>query len=402
MPDLRDLLEGAVDSPVPFDLDAVGRRVDSHHRRRRVTTVGTAVAVLAILVAATSALLGDDGGDKVDTRPANSSDGTATTVGDGTATTDTGTDAAGPGDERACSADDVAVTPLDEQLGHQGDFFLDVAIAASEPSGGACAIDNDVTFTLRDPDTDEALAIDGNPATVRYTGTVGGEGDGSVASSEKVTWTGCASVSDPLQDSMVLEAEVDGIGTYRGTVGPVFCREVSGGSIMRALDPDVPATDLPTCTQDDVVPLPVAEGLTAQQEVFVDVRRLEPNGVDCGLDATATLTFLDPATLEPLTEIDRREGMMGETVPNEGNRFTVRVRGSVGPGQLGIFQDTFLGWDGCLAGAGPDDRGEVVLRAEVEGFPPHDATVQGPICEDPGSGSVIFVAPATWEASRLP
>jgi hypothetical protein len=69
MPDLRDLLNGAVDRPAPLDLDGLGHRVARHQRRRRLATITAAAAVAVLMGAAVLALVrtaGDDPDLRID------------------------------------------------------------------------------------------------------------------------------------------------------------------------------------------------------------------------------------------------------------------------------------------------------------------------------------------------
>ncbi|HEV7759847.1 MAG TPA: hypothetical protein VGO78_12695 [Acidimicrobiales bacterium] len=116
MPDLRDLLNDAVDRPAPLDLDGLGHRVARHQRRRRMATI-TAAAALAILMGAAALVLaqGADGGRGVRIEPAPPANDGSTTVPSTSATPSTtpGTTAApgstgsvpgGPGGAAPCAA----------------------------------------------------------------------------------------------------------------------------------------------------------------------------------------------------------------------------------------------------------------------------------------------------------
>jgi hypothetical protein len=69
MPDLRDLLRGAVDDPTPLDLDELAHRVGHDERRRRLAVIGAAAAVLVLVGAAAVALAIRAGDTDVDIAP---------------------------------------------------------------------------------------------------------------------------------------------------------------------------------------------------------------------------------------------------------------------------------------------------------------------------------------------
>jgi len=135
MPELRDLLEGAVDPPAPLDLDRLGRKVAAGRRRRRMTTVA---AVLAVLLGGGALALraGSDGrsDDVVLSPSASTTEGTPTTA------------ATGPGGDRwpDCTEDDLRIVVDD--AAEQPAFTVHPVAGAPE-----CVLMTVFTFTFLDP-----------------------------------------------------------------------------------------------------------------------------------------------------------------------------------------------------------------------------------------------------------
>jgi hypothetical protein len=69
MPDLRDLLEGAVDRPAPLDIDQLGHRVARRQRNRRIARLAAAVTVVAVGGVALALARSAGDGDNVRTVP---------------------------------------------------------------------------------------------------------------------------------------------------------------------------------------------------------------------------------------------------------------------------------------------------------------------------------------------
>lgn len=383
MPDLRELLEGAVDAPAPFDLGDVGRRVGRQQRRRRSAFVGVAVAALAIVAGAAVAAR-DDGGDRVDTEPASPAtdsgpDGSPTTKPEGVTSTP------------RCTADDLSVDVVPGVPDTDGDLYLGLSALPADIDAEPCTIDTTVTFTLRDVGTDQVLEVEGNGVGVPMVGVAGG-GQSGASSMNEVIWTGCLpGVAAGDRGEAVVEAEVEGIGTYRATTGGPVCGDPADGSRVQAFDPDAPTIDLPECTADDVVVEPGGEGATAQMVLGVGVT-LAPGAEPCSMNTTATVTLVDPKTGEPF-EVDLHNTDSGEDLPGGGNPFTVHLRGSLGRGQPGVGADELVTWAGCAPGGGDLVADEYTLRVTVDGFgdEEYEGSTVEPRCEEP-DGANSFVA----------
>jgi hypothetical protein len=228
MPELRDLLEGAVEHPAPLDMGDLANRVTRHRRRQRVATYGTAVLLVCLLGALALAARRSGSGDDVDItippgtdEPVTHPSTTASTAPDTTtSTSQAGTGGALP----ACTPDDLDVTPTGEGATAQMAVYADVAA-----TGRACALDTTVTITLRDATTDEPLDVTGNPATATLSGSVG-PGQPGIGQSSLV-WSGCVpGVAAEATIEVTVEAAVDGLGTYRGTSLTPRCEVPGSGS----------------------------------------------------------------------------------------------------------------------------------------------------------------------------
>lgn len=139
MPELRDLLEGAVDPPAPLDLDHLGRRVAAGRRRQRRRRATTLAAVLAVLLGGGALALraGSDGrsGDgEVDTAATSTPSTTPTTAPSGTG--------APPWPD--CTEADFDLVP--NEGGEQPSLTVHPVAGAPE-----CVLTTLMTFTFLDP-----------------------------------------------------------------------------------------------------------------------------------------------------------------------------------------------------------------------------------------------------------
>jgi hypothetical protein len=221
MPDLRDLLNDAVDRPAPLDLDGLGHRVARHQRHRRMATI-TAAAALVVLMGAALALVrtvGHDPDVRIDPQqpPTSAVDPDTTTP-----STTAGTTAGAAGGS-ACTADDVDIVPSGDGATAQMAIILGVAL---RPGREPCTIETTATVALRYPDTGELIPLEGNPPTTDLSGLVD-QAESDVVPS-LTTWSGCP--ADFHGNAATIEVVVDGFGTYRGeTAPPGMCADTSSG-----------------------------------------------------------------------------------------------------------------------------------------------------------------------------
>lgn len=94
-----------------------------------------------------------------------------------------------------------------------------IGVGASAPAGAEpCRLDTTATLALLDPETERPLDVEGNPVTITLSGARGGLD--SIA--PLVFWRGC--IPGDFPEGVILEAVVDGYGTYRGmTRTPGWC-----------------------------------------------------------------------------------------------------------------------------------------------------------------------------------
>jgi hypothetical protein len=356
MPDLHELLEGAVEAPTFFDLADVGRRVDRGYRRRRIATVGAAVAALAAVVAISAAL---HDGNRVDTEPV-----PPVTEPDGATTTPA---------PRECTADDLSVHPTSSRVGAFGEAHLYAMVGPSDGEDRGCTVDATATVTLRGIDSDEVLPVEGNPITVPLAGETALDARG-ISFPRDVVWSGCMpgqAAGDPGR--VTIEVEIEGIGTYRGTGDGPQCDDPDAGSTVRMVDPLNPPTDLPECIADDLDVAPTGDGATAQMAIYAAITPVD--GHVCrmtGVEVTTTL----------------RDIATGDVLDVEGNPNVQHVSGALGAGQSGLDLETLV-WSGCLPGVGGEEAVDVTVEVVIDGVGTYEGTSISPRCEVPGSGSSI-------------
>jgi hypothetical protein len=222
MPDLRDLLNDAVDRPAPLDLDGLGHRVARHQRHRRVATI-TAAAIVMVLVGAAASLALRVNGPDVQIDPQRPPDGAVVDPDTTTTPSTTPGTTAGAAGGSACTADDVDIVPSGDGATAQMAIILDVAL---RPGREPCTIETTATVALRYPDTGELIPLEGNPLTTDLSGVVDGPESDVVPS--LMTWSGCP--ADFHGNAATIEVVVEGFGTYEGeTAPPGMCADTTSG-----------------------------------------------------------------------------------------------------------------------------------------------------------------------------
>jgi hypothetical protein len=223
MPDLRDLLNDAVDRPAPLDLDGLGHRVARHQRHRRVATITAAAIVMVLVGAAAASLAGRADSPDVDIdRVPLATEGSTTVPSSTTPGTTPGTTAGAAGGS-ACTADDVDIVPSGDGATAQMAIILGVAL---RPGREPCTIATTATVALRYTDTGDLIPLEGNPLTTDVSGVVDGAESDVVRSF--MTWSGCP--ADFHGNAATIEVVVEGFGTFRGeTAPPGMCGDTTSG-----------------------------------------------------------------------------------------------------------------------------------------------------------------------------
>jgi hypothetical protein len=137
----------------------------------------------------------------------------------------------GPADLPACTAAGIDVVPTGEGATAQAALYAEITVAGG---GQPCRIDTRATFGLRDPATDEVLAIEGNPQEVVLSGTV--DATGSDVDQGSLVLSGCLP-GDGFDDrsEVTIELVLEGYGTYRGTAPGSRCVEEGSGAVFGGL-----------------------------------------------------------------------------------------------------------------------------------------------------------------------
>jgi hypothetical protein len=280
MPDLIELLGGAVDPPTTLDLEALGRRRARRHRRRRILQAATVVGVVLLAAGSLVAVRsGAHDGNDVEMPPIGDPDRPTTTDPDSPETTeaptttttttgarqgapnptgtgggnpldpvdDGGSDTGDAGDAGAAGASttttttaaertlpeclfgDFVVTPSSEAASDQQVIDPGFSLAWGE---GPCSVETYMTVTLY-ASTGEVLAVDHNPLTPGLSGTVGA-GDGPQHNT--LVLSGCAPNTDPGERGEVtVSIEVAGYAYGRSTVTASRCVDPQQGLTFSAL-----------------------------------------------------------------------------------------------------------------------------------------------------------------------